>query len=634
MVIDPTRTRSKRRQLSVLVASGRHYGGGSRFWRPEATNTLQPASGLLIGRVGATHRKYIEMTTMIRFLWLGCIVASTCLPQIQLANAQSDNLSVTEQAALENRLEQYALRTAGDSAAGKLLFENTTKTKCGLCHVVGGTGGKIGPDLSAIGGKFDRGHLVESLLDPTKQIVEGYRGWSVLTKDGSVLRGVIVKQNDESVTVADADAKQTTIARDKIEQIKPDATSIMPTGLANSLTPDEFTNLIAYLETLRSGGKSGAGSDIQGPIALSEDYSVQVVATGMSGATQMEVLPDGRILVCEQMGSVRVVKDGKLLKQPMLSLPVDHLWERGIIGITADPEFDTTQHIYVCWTGKLPYSHHRVSRFKLDGDKAIMNSEKVLLEGDDQSKMGGNVPAGHQGGGLHFGSDGKLYIAIGEQTAGSPSQSLDTFLGKMLRINPDGTIPNDNPLLDKTSGKYQAIWTYGMRNPFTFAVRASDGLMLINDVGGKFEEINVGHPGRNYGWPLVPHGPVSAHRASDLTDAPEIANTVDPIHWYPEASISGGDFLQTNLFDSKKASRWPKSLQGRYFFADFKHGWIHTIDPDNARKATEFASGLRRPVDLRFGPDGTLFVLLRNAWVIDDKFQGSTSSLLAISPKN
>lgn len=571
---------------------------------------------------------------MNRFLLIGCVAGLVSLTQVTAAYAQSDSagLSATEQAALESRLEQYALRTAGDPAAGKLLFENTTKTKCGLCHVVGGKGGKIGPDLSAIGGKFDRGHLVESLLEPTKQIVEGYRGSSVLTQDGNVLRGVIVKQDDKSVTLADAGAKLVTVSRDKIDQIKADKTSIMPTGLANSLTLDEFTNLIAYLETLRSGGKSGAGSDINGPITLADDYSVRVVATGMSGATQMEILPDGRILVCEQTGRVRVVKDGKLLDQPLLTLAVDHLWERGIIGITADPAFETTQHIYVCWTGKTPYSHHRVSRFTLAGDKAVMGSEKVLLEGDDQSKMGGNVPAGHQGGGLHFGIDGKLYIAIGEQTAGSPSQNLDTFLGKMLRINSDGTIPKDNPLLEKTKGKYQAIWTYGMRNPFTFAIRPSDGLMLINDVGGKFEEINVGKPGRNYGWPIVPHGPVSAHKASDLPDAPEIATTVDPIHWYPEASISGGDFLPTGQFNSKKARRWPKSLQGRYFFADFKHGWIHTIDPDNARKATEFATGLRRPVDLRFGPDGTLFVLLRNAWVIDDKFQGSTSSLLAISP--
>ncbi len=118
-------------------------------------------------------------------------------------------------------------------------------------------------------------------------------------------------------------------------------------------------------------------------------------------------------------------------------------------------------------------------------------------------KFGGKVPAGHQGGALHFGPDGKLYIAIGEQTSGMPAQKLDTFLGKILRINSDGSIPSDNPLRSKTQGKYQAIWAYGCRNPFTFAFRKSDGLMLINDVGGKSEEVNVGRAGANYGWPVV-----------------------------------------------------------------------------------------------------------------------------------
>ncbi len=185
----------------------------------------------------------------------------------------------------------------------------------------------------------------------------------------------------------------------------------------------------------------------------------------------------------------------------------------------------------------------------------------------------------------------------------------------MLRINSDGTIPGDNPLLETTAGKYQAIWTYGMRNPFTFAVRESDGLMLINDVGGKFEEINVGKAGQNYGWPTFPHG-VSKN-----------AQFEDPIHWYPEASISGGDFIPPGV-------KWPIAFRNRYFFADFKHGWIKTIDPDNAIQSKLFADGLRRPVDIRFTSDGRLLVLLRNAWVIDGKFQGGTSSLLAITPRS
>ncbi len=135
--------------------------------------------------------------------------------------------------------------------------------------------------------------------------------------------------------------------------------------------------------------------------------------------------------------------------------------------------------------------------------------------------------------------------------------------------------------------------------------------MLINDVGGKFEEINPGIAGANYGWPIAEHGPRPGKRF------------VGPIHWYPEASISGGDFVPAN-------SNWPEQWRGRYLFADFKHGWVKSIDPDNGEVASDFASGLRRPVDLRFDASGNLYVLLRNAWVIDGKFQPGTGSLLRI----
>ena len=149
-----------------------------------------------------------------------------------------------------------------------------------------------------------------------------------------------------------------------------------------------------------------------------------------------------------------------------------------------------------------PYPHHRVSRFTARGDVAVPGSEVVLLRGDDQRKLGGNVSAGHQGGAFHFGRDGKLYIAIGEQTAREPAQRLDTFQGKLLRINPDGTIPEDNPFFKKAKGKYRAIWALGLRNPFTFAVQPGTGRIFINDVGDtRWEEVDEGFAGANYGWP-------------------------------------------------------------------------------------------------------------------------------------
>ena len=526
--------------------------------------------------------------------------------------AEPDDVKSSADASVRRRAyEQHALIIPGDAKRGRALFLDQERTKCNSCHRVNEEGGRVGPDLSAIGGKFDRPHLIESLLEPSRQIVEGYRTTVIALFDGRIVTGVIQEQSEERLTLVDAQAEAHTLNVKDIDARMESSVSIMPEGLAGQVTAAEFTDLIAYLETLRPGGKPKPGAGVIGPISVPRGFDVRTIATGLTGATALEVLPDGRVLLCEQTGAVRVIQDGRLLDEPFVTLPVDKTWERGVIGVTVAPEFPKVPFVYVCWVAKDPYPHHRVSRFTANGNVAVEGSERLLLVGDDQRTMGGSVPAGHQGGALHFGPDGKLYIGIGEQTSGAPSQRLDTFLGKILRINADGTIPDDNPFLDRTTGKYRAIWCRGARNPFTFAFNPADGMMLINDVGGKFEEINVGRAGGNYGWPVVDHGPR------------ENGEFIGPIHWYPQASLNGGDF-------SRQDAPWPARFRGRYFFADFVHGWIKSLDPANPKDVQTLVTGLRRPVDLRFSHDGNLYVLLRNAWVIDDKFEGGTGSLLQI----
>jgi putative heme-binding domain-containing protein len=508
--------------------------------------------------------------------------------------------------------EQHALTHEGDAARGRELYLNQTLTKCVVCHKAGGQGGEVGPDLTNIGGKFGRPHLIESLLEPSRQILEGYRTTLIRTIDGGVHTGVVKEQTDEQIALLDANGKKSILRTAEIAERKGSPLSLMPLGLTEQLTVDQFTDLVAYLETLRPGGKPTPGAGTTGPIKLPPGFELRTIATGLTGCTALEAAPDGRLFFCEQTGSLRVVKHGKLLDTPFVQLPVDSYWERGLIGVTVDPNFPRAPHVYVCYVAKEPYPHHRISRFTASGDVAAAGSEKILLVGDDQRKLGGKVPGGHQGGALHFGRDGKLYIAIGEQTAETPAQRLDTLQGKILRINPDGSLPTDNPFLGQTTSKYQSIWALGLRNPFTFAVRPANGELFINDVGGKFEEINRGIAGANYGWPTVEHGP---------TQDPRFRG---PEHYYPQASITGGDFCPAT-------STWPANLHGRYFFADFVHGWIKTLDPDHPAQADTFAMGLSRPVDLRFSPDGSLYVLLRNAWVIDDKFQPGTSALVQIT---
>lgn len=512
--------------------------------------------------------------------------------------------------------EQHALQNPGNPSAGRTLFQDAQRTKCAVCHRIDDRGGEVGPELSAIGGKFDRPHLIESLLEPSRQIVAGYRTATIATDDGHVRTGIVKQQDERQVTLLDAEGARHEVARARIESLAESPASLMPEGLERLLSPAEFTDLIAYLESLRpASGAFGAG--VAGPIRLPAGFEVHTVATGLTGATALEVLPDGRVLLCEQTGAVRVVENGHLLEEPFVRLPVEAFWERGVIGVTCHPLFPREPYVYVCWVAKSPYPHHRVSRFTAERNVAQPGSELVLLEGDNQSKLGGDVPAGHQGGALHFGRDGKLYVGLGDQTAGLPAQRLDSLLGKILRLEPDGGIPADNPFVEQANGKYRTIWARGCRNPFTFAVRRSDGLMLINDVGGEQEEINVGRAGANYGWPVVEHGARPQYDGHDY---------VGPIHGYPQSSINGGDFCPAD---------WPAPWAGRYFFADFVQGWINTIDPEGQpgpRDATTFATGVRRPVDLRFGPGGSLYVLLRNAWVIDDKFEPGTGSLLEIRP--
>lgn len=511
-------------------------------------------------------------------------------------------------------LRSAALTRCGDPAAGKAIFFDTANARCSICHKAGGAGGDVGPDLSHVGGKFDRPHLIEAVLEPSAQIVEGYRATTLTLADGRVLTGVVKDESAGRITLADAEGKRHTVPVADVEGRRSEPVSLMPEGLARHLTPDRFADLIAYLESLRPPGRATFGAGTAGPIVLPPGFTVSVVATGLTGATALEAAPDGRVFVCEQTGTLRVVKGDKLLPEPFVRLPVDRSWERGLIGVTVAPGFPAVPHVYVCSVAARPYPHHRVSRCTAAGDVAAAGSEVVLLEGDDQTRLGGNVPNGHQGGALHFGTDGKLYVAIGEQTAETSAQRLDSLLGKILRLNPDGIIPADNPFVGQTTGKYRAVWALGLRNPFTFAVQPGTGRVWANDVGAsKADEVNEIVKGGNYGWPLA-EGPTADPRFRG------------PVHSYPAASISGAAFAPADL-------PWPPAYRGRYFFMDFVHGWVRTLDPDRpGDKPQPFAEGFRRPVDLRFAPDGSLYVLVRDAWVIDREFRPGTGSLLKIRP--
>jgi glucose/arabinose dehydrogenase len=213
----------------------------------------------------------------------------------------------------------------------------------------------------------------------------------------------------------------------------------------------------------------------------------------------------------------------------------------------------------------------------------------------------------HNGGAMHFGSDGKLYVAVGDNAIGANSQSLTTRLGKMLRLNDDGTIPTDNPFFATATDDNRSIWSTGLRNPFTFAVRPSDGRIHINDVGeGTWEEVNLGAPGANYGWPAT-EGPTTAAGVT----APLFAYDHDSSSalgvggFFSGCAIIGGTFYP----DGGPAAVFPVAYRGSYYFTDLCNPVIGRVDLTNGNAAYAFGRVSGSPVGMLTGLDGALYVL-------------------------
>jgi len=336
------------------------------------------------------------------------------------------------------------------------------------------------------------------------------------------------------------------------------------------------------------------GSSAVASTTLVSQLTVSVVTSGLSNPTAMAFAPDGRLFVAQQGGQLRVIKNGVLLPTPFVTVTTDSQGERGLLGVAFDPNFATNQLVYVYYTATSPTLHNRVSRFTAMGDVAVPGSEAILLELNPLS-----AATNHNGGALHFGLDGKLYIGAGENANGANAQTLANLLGKMLRINPDGSIPSDNPFFTTASGVNRAIWALGLRNPFSFAIQPGTGRIFINDVGeNTWEEINDGIAGSNYGWPTT-EGPTS--NPSFRSPLFAYGHGTGPT---TGCAIAGGAFYNPPIV------QLPGDFVGDYFFADLCSGWIRRFDPASGT-AADFVSGIPNPVDLQVGADGGLYVLSR-----------------------
>ncbi len=334
-------------------------------------------------------------------------------------------------------------------------------------------------------------------------------------------------------------------------------------------------------------------------------FAQTTYATGINNSTAMAFAPDGRLFVAEQGGNLRVIKNGVTQATPFVTLPVDSNGERGLLGIAFDPNFATNGYVYTYHTvpGALGgAAHNQVTRFTANGDVVVPASGVNLFDVDNLSGA-----TNHNGGAIHFGADGKLYIGVGENANPANSQTLNTTLGKILRINADGSIPTDNPFFSSTTGNNRAIYALGLRNPFTFGIQPGTGLTYINDVGqSTWEEINVLKAGANYGWSTT-------EGAFDQTAFPSFT---EPLITYGHGGGTDlGNAITGGAFYNPINNRFGVAYTGNYFYGDYVNGWIRMAGAGTSSTSL-FASNLGNISDVQVGDDGALYYASRSSGTI------------------
>jgi glucose/arabinose dehydrogenase len=354
-----------------------------------------------------------------------------------------------------------------------------------------------------------------------------------------------------------------------------------------------------------AAGNMTTSANVPVTVANSNFFQNEILATGFDLPTNIEFLPDGRMLVGELAGVIKMLPPPYTQPDATPFLHITNIGsagvQQGIYDIALDPSFATNHRYYVFYTAGNP-NHDRLSRFTANSalDGTIPGSELILYE-DPQ-----NANAEHHGGAVAFGNDGKIYFTTGEHFNPPDAQNLSSPRGKLHRINPDGTVPADNPFHDGAGPHVDSIWALGLRNPFRACFDAPTNRLLIGDVGGNDystaqEEVDLGARGANYGWPNCELG--------DCGNPAYTPALYAYAHNGRDASITGGFVYH--------GSQFPSSYQGSYFFADYTQNWIRRLTFDangnvngvfNFEPADGSVDGPYGDiVYLAEGPDGALY---------------------------
>lgn len=320
----------------------------------------------------------------------------------------------------------------------------------------------------------------------------------------------------------------------------------------------------------------------------SYNLKVETVAENLEVPWAIAFSPDGRIFFTERVGKLRVIEDGMLRADPVIMLNVGKV-EGGLLGIALDPEFEKNHYLYLYYTySEFLSTYNRVSRFT-EKDNTL-SAELVLVD-----KIPG--AAIHDGGRLRFGPDGKLYITTGDAANASLAQDLNSLAGKVLRINSDGTIPDDNPFADS------AVYSYGHRNPQGLDWDPKTGKLVVAEHGPSGErgfahdEINIVEPSKNYGWPYIVGEETDPKYVSPLFQTGDVA-------WAP----SGASFYSSDKIPS---------LNDKFLVANLRGTHLHVFELDTTQKKVVsdqaiFSGEFGRLRDVSVGKDGYLYLLTSN----------------------
>ncbi len=483
---------------------------------------------------------------------------------------------------------EFAMRTDGNAARGREVFASERKAACAKCHTADGSSGRAGPDLFAIGDKFPRRELIRSLLEPSSTIAVGYGTTLIETRSGDDYQGVVKQATGAWIELMDAAGALRRIQTSDIQSQRIGTTSLMPEGLHAGMTLQEFSDLVAWLETLRQA--ANPGTQVRGMPEVIAPAARGVTFDPFFGANIRLNHPvwfgevPGRTnayVVLEHFGKSWLIErtpSGDVQTGFLdLSGVVRGSGATGLLGLAFHPKFALNRKYYLKYQ---VVEEGRIStvlverRFTAD----------LLADSGEPARQLLKIPSttqDHNGGCIGFGPDGFLYVGMGDtgpqRDPQGHGQDLGILLGKILRIDVDRGenglpygIPAGNPFRGQ-AGTRPEIWAYGFREPWRFSFDAGTGDLWVGDVGqDRIEEVAVVRAGENHGWNVYE----GFDRFSDRHRRDGARHT-PPVFAYAHSkgvSITGGHVY--------RGSRAP-ALRGWYVCADFESRRVWALTQTN-----------------------------------------------------